>query len=178
MDRRLLLEFLPGIVFLLVNAISTLFIATAMAIVAACVAVALRYRIDGQIPFIAVATVVLSVVLLAVGFASGDERYIKIRPTIAGVAFAIILAVGSSFRPSLLQRSLDYKLTITAAGWRMLHIAWIGIALILALLNEVVWRNTSTDVWVAFDVASGPVAFALYFLVTWGVAWQYWCEDG
>ena len=75
MDRRLLLEFLPGIVFLLVNAISTLFIATAMAIVAACVAVALRYRIDGQIPFIAVATVVLSVVLLAVGFASGPPHH-------------------------------------------------------------------------------------------------------
>lgn len=177
MDRRLLIEFLPGIVFLIVHAVWGLFAATAAAIGAAIIAVVLRYRLDGQIPFLAVATVILSVVLFGVGMALVDERFIKIRPTIGGIAFAAILAVGSTFRPSLLQRSLGYKLILTPAGWRMLHLAWAGFALTLALVNELIWRNTSTDLWVAYGAISGPIAFGLYWLATWGVAWEYWDED-
>lgn len=93
MDRRLALEFLPGLIFFLVNAASTLFVATGAAIIAAIVAVFLRYRIDGQIPFLAVSTVVLSVVLsvllLDTGFALNDERYIKMKPTIGGITYGL-----------------------------------------------------------------------------------------
>lgn len=177
MDRRLVLEFLPGLVFLLANAVSNLFVATGAAIVAALVAVFLRYRIDGQIPFLAVSTVVLSVLLLGIGLALDDERYIKMKPTIGGVAFVVILASGMIFKPSLLQRSLGYKLDITATGWNLLHMAWIVLALLLALANELVWRNTTTDFWVAYNALSGPATFALYWAVTYGLAWWYWRED-
>lgn len=93
LDRRLLIEFLPGLVFLLINAISNLFVATGAATIAALVAVFLRYRIDGQIPFLAVSTVVLSVVLsvllLGIGLAMNDERYIKMKPTIGGITYGL-----------------------------------------------------------------------------------------
>lgn len=177
MDRRLLLEFLPGAVFLASNTIWDLFIATAAAILAAMVAVLLRYRMDGQLPYLAIATVILSVKLLSVGVMLDDERYIKIRPTIGGIAFAVIVIAGAAFRPPILQRSLGYKLTITDAGWRVLHFGWAGLALSLALVNELVWRNTSTDLWVAYAAIASPAAFALYFAITWAVAWEYWDED-
>lgn len=177
MDRRLVLEFLPGIVFLLTNAISTLFVATAAAIVAAIISVFLRYRIDRQIPFLAVSTVLLSVVLLGIGMALDDEKYIKMRPTIGGIAFAGILALGAAFKPSLLQRSLDYKLLIDKTGWGLLHVGWISLALTLSLLNELVWRNSSTNLWVIYNTVSGPVALGFYWLITWTVAWFFWLED-
>lgn len=177
MDRRLLIEFLPGLVFLVAHSLSTLFVATGAAIVAGMLAVFLRYRIDRQIPFIAVSTVVLSVLLFGIGVALADERYIKVKPTIGGIAFAVILASGMSFKPSLLQRSLGYKLDITPAGWNILHVAWIALALLLALGNELVWRNTTTDFWVAYNALSGPATFALYWGVTYGLAWWYWRED-
>lgn len=177
MDRRLALEFFPGLIFFLTNAMSSLFVATGAAIIAALIAVVLRYRIDGQVPFIAVSTVVLSVLFLGIGFALDDERYIKMKPTIGGVAFAVILASGMAFKPSLLERSLGYKLDIIPTGWNLLHLAWIGLALLLALTNDLVWRNTSTDLWVVYNVVSGPVAIALYWGVTWCVAWYYWDEE-
>ncbi|MEM1286420.1 MAG: septation protein IspZ [Pseudomonadota bacterium] len=176
-DRRLALEFLPAAVFLLANFMWSLFAATAAAIVAAVLAVFLRYRIDGQLPFLAIATVALSVLMLGIGFSQDNENFIKVRPTIGGIAFALILAAGSLFRPSLLQRSLGYKLIITDWGWRILHFAWMGIALSLALVNELVWRNTSTDAWVAYNSLSGPLVFGIYFAATWTVAWFFWDED-
>ena len=176
-DRRLALEFLPAAVFLLFNFVWSLFAATAAAICAAILAVFLRYRIDGQLPFLAVATVALSMLMLGIGYTQDDENFIKIRSTIGGIAFALILGAGSLFRPSLLQRSLGYKLIITDGGWKILHLAWMGIALSLALVNELVWRNSSTDLWVAYNSLSGPFVFAIYFAATWTVAWFFWDED-
>ncbi len=132
---------------------------------------------DRQVPFIALATVALSITLLTVGIVLDDESYIKIRPTIGSVAFATIVAIGFAFRPSILERSLGYKLTMTPTGWTLLHLGWIGLALSLAMLNELVRRNTSTDLWATYHAASGPVSFGLYWLVTWCVAWNYWIED-
>ena len=177
MDRRLLLEFLPGIVFVLANFVWTFFAATAAAILAALVAVGLRYRIDGQLPYLALATVVLSVVLFTIGYALDDERFVKIRPTLGGVAFAAILAIGVSLRPSLLERSLGYKIELTPFGWRVLHLSWMGLALTFAAMNELVWRNLTTDQWVLYGAIVGPVSFGLYFAVTWYIAWEFWLED-
>ena len=177
MDRRLLLEFLPGVVFLLANFVWGLFPATAAAIAAAVVSVILRYRIDGQLPFLAIAAVALSVTLFSVGYMLDDEQYIKIRPTIGGIAFAAILAIGCLFRPSLLERSMGYKLLLLPSGWTVLHLGWMSLALTLALLNELVWRNTSTDTWVIYGAVIGPVAFGFYYGVTWVVAWYWWDED-
>lgn len=176
MDRRLLLEFLPGLVFLAVNAVSTLYVATGAAILAAMLAVYLRYRIDGQLPFLAISTVLLSIVMLGAGLVQDDERFIKVKPTIGGVSFAIILAGGMLTRPSMLQRSMGYKLEMIPTGWTVLHIAWIALALTLATLNELVWRNTSTDAWVTYNALSGPATFAIYFGITYAVAWWYWDE--
>lgn len=177
MDRRLLLEFLPGLVFLAANALSTLFIATGAAIAAAIVATYLRYKMDGQIPFIAVSTVLLSVILFSVGLALDDERYIKIRPTIGGAAFACILLGGLAFKPPLLERSLGYRLDILPTGWTLLHVSWACLAFVMAGMNELVWRNTSTDAWVTYNVVSGPVAIGLYWGITWCIAWYWWNED-
>ena len=177
LDRRLLLEFLPGIVFLLVNALWGLVPATMAALGGAGVAVWMRYRIDRQMPYLAIATVVLSTVLLTIGMALDDEQFIKIRPTIGGIAFAMMFFIGSAFRPGLLERSLGHKLIMIPLGWRMLQLAWGCLALILAVTNELVWRNTSTDLWVAYRTALDPVALALYWCVTWAVSWYYWDED-
>lgn len=173
-DRRLLLEFAPGVVFLLANLVWGLFAATGAAIVAAGVAVVLRYRMDRQLPFLAMTTVALSLVLLVLAVTRNDEHFIKIRPTIGSLCFALAVAGGMLFRPSLLQRSLGYKLTISANGWRLLHGSWIALALGLAVLNELIRRNASTDLWVLYASLSGPLVFGGYAGVTWAVAWLFW----
>jgi intracellular septation protein len=41
---------------------------------------------------------------------------------------------------------------LTAEGWRKLTLRWGLFFFVLAALNEVVWRNFSTDTWVSFKV--------------------------
>jgi len=41
---------------------------------------------------------------------------------------------------------------LTERGWYLLTRNWIGYFLVMAVLNEAVWRLTSTDTWVAFKL--------------------------
>ena len=40
--------------------------------------------------------------------------------------------------------------TLTEEGWRKLTIRWALFFAAMAVLNELVWRNVSTDAWVSF----------------------------
>ena len=37
-------------------------------------------------------------------------------------------------------------------GWQILTFRWALFFIVLAVLNEIVWRNTTTDTWVSFKV--------------------------
>jgi intracellular septation protein len=46
----------------------------------------------------------------------------------------------------------DSVFDLTDEGWRKLTWRWALFFLALAVLNEIVWRNFSTDVWVSFKL--------------------------
>ena len=177
MDRRLALEFLPGVAFLVGYELAGLLWAAAATVLATAVAVLLRWRWDGRVPWLAVATLVLALVLTASGVILRDETFVMVRPTVGAVAFACILAAGTVVRPSLLRRTLGYKLRIDDTGWRMLHAAWIALALLSGVANEVARRVLSTDHWALYNVLSDPTLFGLIYAATWATAWRYWSED-
>jgi intracellular septation protein len=47
---------------------------------------------------------------------------------------------------------LESAVQLTERGWIILTHAWIGYFVFLAGVNEIVWRSTSTNTWVAFKV--------------------------
>ena len=177
MDRRLVLEFLPGVAFLAGYEVAGLLWAAAATVLATALAVALRWRWDGAVPWLAVATLILALVLTAAGVVLRDETFVLVRPTVGALAFAAILAAGALARPSLLRRSLGYKLRIDDTGWRVLHGAWIALALASAMANELARRVLSTDHWALYNVLSDPALFGLIYAATWATACRYWIED-
>lgn len=177
MDRRLALELLPGIAFLVGHWVGGLFWGAGLSVVATALAVGLRWRWDGAIPWLAVATFVLIAVLTVTGVLLKDDSFVQLRPTVGSLAFAAILAVGAFARPSLLWRTLHYKLQLTPHGWHLLHAAWVGLALLAAGANEVARQVLSTDHWVIFNLAADPALFGLIWIATRGLAEFYWDED-
>lgn len=92
MDRRLFLELLPGLAFLAGHVYGGLFWAAGLSVVATALAVGLRWRWDRAVPWLAVATFVLILVLTGAGLVLGDETFVMLRPTVGALAFAAILA--------------------------------------------------------------------------------------
>ena len=59
---------------------------------------------------------------------------------------------GLLFGKSMLGYVFNKAFDLDEEGWRKLNIRWGIFFLFLALLNEIVWRNFSEEVWVAFKV--------------------------
>jgi len=82
-----------------------------------------------------------------------NDTFIKMKPTIVNLIFAAALLGGIFiFKRPLLGLVFDSVLQLDAEGWWKLSLRWGLFFLFLAFLNEVVWRNFSTDTWVTFKV--------------------------
>jgi len=82
-----------------------------------------------------------------------DDTFIKLKPTIVNCLFGVILGGGLLFlqRP-LLKPIFGAAFKLTDEGWRKLTLRWALFFFALAILNEIVWRTQTTDVWVSFKV--------------------------
>ena len=75
--------------------------------------------------------------------------------------FGSVLLGGLFFGKSLLGYVFDSVFKLTDEGWRKLTFRWGLFFFVLAVLNEIVWRNFSTDFWVTFKVFGiMPLTFA------------------
>lgn len=81
-----------------------------------------------------------------------NDTFIKMKPTIVNMIFATILLGGLVFGKSLLAYIFDSAFKLDDAGWKKLTLRWGLFFVCLAILNEYVWRNYSTDFWVTFKV--------------------------
>jgi intracellular septation protein len=99
------------------------------------------------------------------------------KPTIINLVFAVILYGGMLVRKPLLKILLGAALKLEEEGWRILTYRWIGFFIALAILNEIVWRTQSTDIWVNFKVfAILPITF-IFTMTQFPLIKKYQIED-
>ena len=99
------------------------------------------------------------------------------KPTIINILFALILYGGEIFKKPLLKYLLGGTLKLQEIGWSILTKRWIGFFIALAILNEIIWRTQSTDIWVNFKVFGIlPITF-IFTLSQFSTIKKYLIED-
>ncbi|MEO0747115.1 MAG: septation protein IspZ [Pseudomonadota bacterium] len=174
MDKRLLVEFAPGIAFLIGNWLGGIFLGAGLAAVATGLAIALRWRWDRSLPWLAISIFGLTVVMLIAGLIFDDTTFVKVSNTVGSLAFAVIIASGLLMRPNLLKRTLGYKIHMSDAGWVTLHWVWIGISVMRAAANEVIWRNFSDSTWAIYNGVSDFAWIGVMVVATSVIAHKFW----
>lgn len=129
-----------------------IFLATALFMVAMLISLAVSLAITRTLPIMPFVTGIVVVVFGGLTLWLHDETFIKMKPTIVNTLFGVVLLGGLAFGKSLLGYVFDSVFRLTDEGWRKLTFRWGLFFLLLAVLNEVVWRMTSTDMWVNFKV--------------------------
>jgi len=146
------LELGPLAVFFVANARADLPTATAALMVATAVALVVSYVWTRQIPVMPVVSGIVVLVFGSLTLVLQDELFIKLKPTIVNSLFAAVLLGGLALGKPLLGYVFGAVFQLTEEGWRRLTLRWGLFFIFLAVLNEVVWRSFSTDVWVSFKV--------------------------
>ena len=168
---RLLIDIGPLLVFFLVNFLAPVpsaikvFVATGAfmaAMVAALVFAAVRYRyVSPLLLFSGVMVVVLGGLTIWLH----NETFIKVKPTIYYTLVAALLTFGLATGRPLLKLVLGSAYPgLDEEGWRKLTRNWAIFFAIMAVVNEAVWRNTTTDFWIAFKLW-GVIPATLLFAV-------------
>ena len=129
-----------------------IFVATAVFMVAVVLALAVSYALTRHLPAMPLITAAIVLVFGSLTLLLHDEHFIKVKPTIIYVLFGVVLLSGLVLGKPLLGMVFDSVFHLTEEGWRKLTLRWALFFFVLAILNEIVWRSQSTDVWVNFKV--------------------------
>ena len=152
----------PLVLFFFANGRYGIFVATGTFMVAVLAALAASYALTRALPIMPVVTAVIVLVFGGLTLILHNDTFIKIKPTIIYALFGAVLLGGLIFNKPLLGIVFDSLFHLTDDGWRKLTLRWAIFFFALAVLNEIVWRSVSTDVWVDFKVF-GAMPLTLLF---------------
>lgn len=139
--------------------------ATAVLMAATLAAVVLSLVVMRKLPLLAVITAVVVGVFGGLTLWLQSDIWIKMKPTIVQAIIAIILLGGLFFRKALLKPVMGAAWPMDDDGWRKLTFRFALFFAAMAVLNEIVWRTQSTDLWVTFKVF-GIMGLTFVFMMT------------
>jgi intracellular septation protein len=149
---KLVLDIGPLVLFFAANARFGIFTATAAFMVAVLIALAVSYVMTRHIAIMPLVTAAIVIVFGGLTLVLHNETFIKLKPTIIYLLFGGTLIGGLAFGKSFLGVLFDSVFDLTDEGWRKLTWRWAFFFFALAVVNEIVWRNFSTDFWVSFKL--------------------------
>ena len=147
---KLSLELGPLALFFAAYGRFDIYVATGVLMASVLVTLAVSYAVLKRIPIMPLVTAVVVLIFGSLTLFFHDETLIKIKPTALYLLFAAALFVGLALKRPILKVLFDGALQVTEEGWRLLTWRWAFFFIALAILNEIVWRTQTTDLWVKF----------------------------
>lgn len=150
--RRLALDLGPLLIFFATFRLLGIYAATAAFMAAILAALAAGYLLEKRLSPMPLITALLVMIFGGLTLYLRNDMFIKMKPTVLYGIFGVVLLGGLRFNRLFIKYVFAQAFELTDAGWRKLTVRWGLFFLVLAVLNEVVWRSTSLSTWVSFKV--------------------------
>ena len=174
---KLLIDIGPLAIFFIFYIRSDLQTAIIPFMIATIIAVIFSYIIEKKIPIMPTVGAIIILIFGGLTIYFDNEVFFKMKPTIINLLFAAILYGGVILNKPLLKYLLGAALKLEDAGWSILTKRWISFFIALAIINEIVWRTQSTDIWVNFKVFGIlPLTF-IFTLTQFSIIKKYQIEE-
>jgi intracellular septation protein len=149
---KLALDLGPLILFFAAFKFGGIFEATAVFMAASLVSLGIGYAKTRKISPMPLVTAIIVVVFGGLTLYLKNDTFIKMKPTVLYAIFGAVLLGGLAFNRLFIKVVFAQAFELDEAGWRKLTWRWGFFAFALAAVNEIIWRNFSTDIWVDFKV--------------------------
>src|SRR5207248_9719064 len=144
----------PLLIFFAANALFGIFTATAVFMAAMLIVIAIGIVVERKLSPMPLITGAVVLVFGGLTLWLSNDVFIKIKPTILYAMFAAVLLGGLAFGRMVINIVLCQTLKLNEAASRTLTWRSAAFFIVLAVLNEIVCRNTSTNTRIAYNVGS------------------------
>jgi len=122
-------------------------------IIATLIALVVVYILEKKIPMVPLVSGVLITLFGGLTLYFDNKIFFFMKPTIINLLFASVLFFGKYFTEKpLLKIFFKNSINLQDEGWKKLNYRWIGFFVLVAILNEIVWRTQSEVFWINFKV--------------------------
>ncbi len=167
---KLLLDFLPVIIFFAVYKFSgDIILATAVLIPATLLQMAYTWFKTHRVEKMQLVTLGLVVVLGGATVLLDNKAFIQWKPTVVNWLFALAF-LGSHFigQKTIVQRMMESSIELPGKIWRQLNMGWTLFFVLMGILNLAVVYTMSEEAWVNFKLF-GMLGCTLVFIIAQGV---------
>jgi intracellular septation protein len=167
---KLLLDFLPVIIFFIVYKTSgNIILATAVLIPATALQMLYTWLRTHRVEKMQLVTLALVVFLGGATILFQDKTFIQWKPTVVNWLFGAAF-LGSHFigQKTVVQRLMDSNISLPGPVWRNLNIAWIIFFVAMGIINLLVAYSLSEEAWVNFKLF-GMLGLTLVFILIQGL---------
>ncbi|MEQ1814966.1 MAG: septation protein A [Nitrosomonas sp.] len=162
---KFLFDLFPVILFFLAFKLYDIFIATAVAIVAAIVQIGWLWFRRRQVDKMMWINLAVIVVFGGATLIFQDETFIKWKPTVLYWLIATVLLLSNLiFRKNLIQTMLEKQIVVPLFVWNRLNLSWVSFFLTMGCINLFVAFSFSVDTWVTFKLF-GATGLMLVFII-------------
>ena len=174
---KLFIDIGPLAVFFIFYIRSDLKTAILPFMIATIISVLFSYIIEKKIPIMPTVGGAIILVFGGLTIYFDNDVFFKMKPTIINLLFSGILFAGILMDKPLLKYLLGGAIKLKEEGWLILTKRWIGFFISLAILNEIIWRTQSTDIWVNFKVFGIlPITF-IFTLTQFSIIKKFQIKD-
>jgi intracellular septation protein len=161
---KLILDFLPILLFFGAYKLYGVYVATGVLMVATMAQMGYIYFTEKRLETIQKVTLAMILVFGTLTIALHDERFIKWKPTFLYAGMALGLAVALwGFKKNFLHLLLGKQLSLPNQIWMNLNLAWIVYCVFMSMTNGYVAAFYSTDDW--FNFKLWGYIFPIVFLI-------------
>ncbi len=162
---KFLFDLFPVILFFLAFKLYDIFVATAVAIVAAIVQIGWLWFRRRQVDKMMWINLAIIVIFGGATLISQDETFIKWKPTVLYWLIATVLLLSNLvFRKNLIQTMLEKQIVVPSFVWSRLNLSWVSFFLTMGCINLYVAFNFSTAIWVNFKLFGGMGLLFLFVI--------------
>lgn len=162
---KFFLDFFPVLLFFLAYKIFDIYVATAVAIGATVVQLAVIWFKTKKLATMQLVTLAVIVIFGGLTLYLRDEQFIKWKPTVINWLFAAAFFISHFFgQRTAIERMLGSTITLPQIIWRRLNGGWTLFFLILGAANLVVMTYYDSNTWVNFKLF-GMLGLTLLFVV-------------
>ena len=118
-------------------------------------------------------TAILVVIFGGLTIWLNNPIFIKMKPTLIYLIFALVLGYGLLKKKSYLKILMGSAIPMNEEGWLLLSKRFAGFFVLLAFTNEIIWRFFSQDFWVNFKTFGLPILLIFFMALQFNLFNKY-----